>query len=113
MGGDDDEMMRRLGDEMINNLRESVSSVSSACLKTALENISLHPNPTTGELRIENGELRVKNVEIFDVYGRSVSSHTANLTPHTSINISHLQSGIYFVKIVMEQGEVVKKVVKQ
>jgi len=58
VSGGDDEMMRGLGDEMINNLRESVSS---ACLKTALENISLYPNPTTGELRIENGELRIEN----------------------------------------------------
>ncbi|MDR2970724.1 MAG: T9SS type A sorting domain-containing protein [Bacteroidales bacterium] len=29
------------------------------------------------------------------------------------MNISHLPAGLYFVKIITEQGEVVKKVVKQ
>jgi len=114
VGGDDDEMMGGLDDEMINNPRQSVSSASSACLKTTLENITLHPNPTTGELRIENGELRIENVEIFDVYGRKVSSH--HIIPTSSnhlINISHLPVGIYFVRISTEKGEVVKKIVKQ
>jgi len=63
------------------------------------ENIKIYPNPTTGELRIENGELRIKSVEIFDVYGRNLLLHTANLTPHTVFDISHLPAGIYFVKI--------------
>ncbi|MCL2435306.1 MAG: T9SS type A sorting domain-containing protein [Lentimicrobiaceae bacterium] len=79
-----------------------------------LEAIEVYPNPTTGELRIENGELRIENVEIFDISGKVVSSH--HLIPtssHHLINISHLQAGTYFVKIATEQGEVVKKVIKQ
>jgi len=96
------------------NPREFVSSASSACQKT-LKNIILYPNPTIGELEIRNYELGIKSIEVFDVYGRKLSSHTSYPTPHTSylINISHLTSGIYFVKVVTEQGEVVKKVVKQ
>ncbi|MCL2435805.1 MAG: T9SS type A sorting domain-containing protein, partial [Lentimicrobiaceae bacterium] len=108
-------------DEMINP-RESVSSASSACSKN-LENITLYPNPTTGELEIRNYELRINSIEVFDVYGRIVSSHhlpphTSNIPPspsssHQKINISHINSGIYFVKITTDSGEVVKKVVKQ
>ena len=49
VSGDDDEMMWGLDDEMI-NLRESVSSVSSACLKAALDYTSSKPN----HRRIEN-----------------------------------------------------------
>jgi len=48
--------MRGLEDEMI-DLRKSVQSASSVCLKTALDNITLVPNPTTGELRITSYEL--------------------------------------------------------
>jgi len=87
------------------------------------ENITLHPNPTTGELTItitgqvyNDGELRVENIEIFDVFGKKLSSHHSSpLTPHSPllINISHLNPGIYFVKITTDTGEVVKKVVKQ
>jgi len=125
VGGDEDEMMRGLDDEVINP-RKSVSSVSSACQKTALENITLIPNPTTGELRITNYELGtaaplgassaklINSIEVFDVYGRKVSSH--HLIPsssHQKINISHLNSGIYFIKVTTISGEVIKKIIKQ
>ena len=37
--------------------------------------IAIYPNPTTGELRITSYELRVNNIELFDVYGRKLSFH--------------------------------------
>ena len=75
--------------------------------------ITVYPNPTTGELRIENGELRMENVDIFDIYGRNVTPHTSYLSPHTSLDISELSAGVYFVRISTEKGVVNKKVVKQ
>jgi len=84
--------------------------------------ITIYPNPTTGELNLIQeiaGLLNsiqyrndMRNIEIFDVYGRKVSSHTAHRTPHTSINIAHLPTGIYFVKIITETGIQTQKVVK-
>jgi len=32
-----------------------------------IENIKVYPNPTTGQLRITNYELRIDNVEVFDI----------------------------------------------
>ena len=72
----------------------------------------VYPNPTTGELRIENYELQITNVEVYDTYGRKILSHTANRTLQTSINISHLHSGIYFIRIITKTDEIIKKVVK-
>jgi hypothetical protein len=110
--GLDDEIMKELDDEIINP-RKSISSASSACSKK-LENITLVPNPTTGELTITNYELQITNIEIFDVYGKKVSSHpSTSSSSQKKINLSHLNSGIYFVKVVTNNGEVVKKVVKQ
>jgi len=78
------------------------------------EKITVTPNPTTGELKIENGELKIENVEVFDVFGRKLlSNHLIPSSSNHLINISHLHSGIYFVKITTEAGMVVKKVVKQ
>jgi len=100
-------------DEIINPCK-SVQSVLSVCEKPALENVTVAPNPTTGQIKIESGELKIENVEIFDIFGRELSSHShISSSTHHEIDISNLSTGLYFVKIKTEMGEVVKKVVKQ
>ena len=71
--------------------------------------VRVYPNPTDGELRIENGEWRIENVEIFDIMGR-----TYNVPRITSneMNLSHLPSGIYFLRITTAEETVMKKVIK-
>jgi len=86
-------------------------------LTQRMPEIKIYPNPTTGELRIESGELRINTVEIFDVFGRSVGINT-QVRPENSgseivINISHLSVGVYFLKINTEIGQVIKKVLKE
>jgi hypothetical protein len=117
----EDEMMRRLDDEAIGGLddeiialSQSVASVSSVCEKNALENITLIPNPTTGELQVTCHASLVTNIEVFDVYGRKLSqiSYPKSQISY-QIDISDLSAGIYFVRIRTESGEVVKKVIKQ
>jgi len=83
--------------------------------KEILDKVSVIPNPTTGELRIMSGELRIDKIEIFDVYGRKLPSNHLKEQGEGKIqlNISHLPAGIYFVKIRTEAGEVVRKVLKE
>jgi hypothetical protein len=81
-------------------------------LENDLAEVTVYPNPTTGEFNVQNSKFKIQSIEVFDVYGRNVLEHTANLSPHTAIDISHLPAGIYFVKIRTEAGEVVRKVVK-
>jgi len=66
------------------------------------------------ELGIKNYELRIKSVEVFDVYGRRLLTSLVSLMSfETTINIAHLPAGIYFVKISTEAGVAMRKVVKQ
>jgi hypothetical protein len=82
-----------------------------------LEGVRAYPNPTTGELTIETDmRYEIMRCEICDMYGRSVScDQISNLKTKNliSINISHLHTGIYFVKISTEQGVVMRKIVKR
>ena len=83
---------------------------------------SVYPNPTTGELRIDNGELFIEmsdiSYEIFDIYGRKMPQVSpelnSGLKPQISnqINISHLAAGIYFLQVNGGTVTGVKKVVK-
>ena len=94
-----------------NHVRESVGLGVKEVKE--LDGVMVYPNPTTGELRITNYELQITNVEIFDVYGRQLSSHHLIVSSsHHLIIISHLQAGLYFVKITTEKGFITKKIIK-
>ena len=76
--------------------------------------LKVYPNPTCELLVIENGKLTIENVDIFDIYGKKQSSESGKLKAGEFVlNISHLSTGVYFVKIRTEKGEVVRKVVKE
>jgi hypothetical protein len=82
--------------------------------ETKKELFQVYPNPATGELRITNYELRIKDIVIYDVYGKKQNGKWKMENEEWKVNISHLPAGIYFVKINTEQGEeITKKIVKQ
>jgi hypothetical protein len=74
--------------------------------------LRVYPNPTTGVLNliqetIENGELTIENVEIYDIYGiRHASRVTCN---ENTINISDFPAGIYFLKVGIKTVKIVKQ----
>jgi len=92
-------------------IRPVFGELSNAIPKENIDSsIVIYPNPTTGELRIENGELRIEDVEIFDIYGRKQLSTFSSQFP--TLNISHFPAGVYFLKIHTENGMVTKKIIK-
>jgi len=76
--------------------------------------VSVYPNPTTGQLRITNYELRILEVEVFDVFGRKqkAESRRQKAEGEVVVDISTLQAGVYFVRILTEKGVVNKKIIK-
>ena len=71
----------------------------------------IYPNPVNDKLYIET-ETEVKEVVVYDIFGRrqelSAVSHQLS-----AIDVSNLNSGIYFVKVVTSEGEIVKRFVKK
>jgi len=80
----------------------------------ANEQVKVYPNPITKELNVDNGQLMIKNIEIYDVNGKKqkVENIKQKAEGKIEIDISHLPDGIYFVKMDTESGEVVRKIVK-
>jgi len=68
---------------------------------------TIKPNPANDWVEIINYELQIKSIEIFDVYGRNVGANLrVRISAETGnkINISHLPTGIYFVRIYKENN---------
>ena len=68
--------------------------------------LRLYPNPTTGMVTIESSQATA--ITLIDIYGRKVVQMRVD-TGHTSLDLSRLPRGIYFVRI--DGSSIVKKLV--
>ena len=73
---------------------------------------NIYPNPVSDKLYIET-EVEIEEVVVYDVFGRQqvteIPSHQGDL----SIDVADLNSGVYFVKVVTENGETVQRFIKK
>jgi hypothetical protein len=85
------------------------------------DHIHLWPNPTNGKFHITGTKFQtnpksqnsISKLEVVDIYGKVVYISTANRIPQTAhLNISHLPAGIYFVRILIDNQSIVKKIIK-
>ena len=72
-----------------------------------LDGITIYPNPTTGKLTI--GAEGVLKVEVYDHSGRLV----ATFTNTNQIDISQLPTGTYALRISLQKGNTVRRVIKR
>ena len=73
-------------------------------------NVSIYPNPAKDRLYIET-ESEIEDIVVFDIYGRRQQT-TVNGQQTLSIDISNLNTGIYFIIITTANGNIVKRFVK-
>jgi hypothetical protein len=75
-----------------------------------ISEVNVYPNPASDKLYVET-ESEVDEVEIYDVYGRQ--QPIANSQQPTAIDVSGLNSGVYFVRIKTDSGDVVRRFIKK
>ncbi len=97
------------------NNRRSVSLIGEISdIVNVNENIdnqyNIYPNPANDRLHIET-KAEIEEVVIYDVYGRQHS--TVNGQQSLTIDMSKLNTGIYFIKINTKEGNIVKRIIKQ
>ena len=71
----------------------------------------LYPNPVNDKIYIET-ESEIEYVVVYDVYGRQQVTETTSHQGGLVIDVTDLKSGVYFVKVVTENGEAVKRFIK-
>ena len=71
----------------------------------------MYPNPVSDKLYIE-AEVEIEEVVVYDVFGRHQVTETPSHQGNLVVDVANLNSGVYFVKIVTSEGEIVKRFVK-
>ncbi len=99
----------------VNGGNENISVVLQANVSVSdLEkNISIYPNPTTGQFTIDlRGSARPRSVEITDITGKIIYNTTMEHVA-LQIDISENASGIYFIKFQNNETVKILKVIKE
>jgi hypothetical protein len=73
--------------------------------------ISVYPNPVARLLNVRIGKAKAGSVKIVDLRGNVVMD--VNMADHAALDISHLTNGVYFVKVMSNEIQVVTKIVKE
>ena len=99
----------------VNVIGESEKS-EEVCIKTLVEGVeelsmsfNIYPNPVNDNLYIET-QILTQTIEIYDAFGRQ--QLIANGQQPTAIDVSNLNSGVYFIKIKTNEGVITKRFVK-
>ena len=76
-------------------------------LKTA---VFINPNPTNGEIHIESSEI-IHKIIIQNMEGKLIYEGDIINTFSFNYNLENKENGMYFIKIITENGIVNKKVI--
>ena len=79
--------------------------------ETAQQVLSLYPNPTKGMLNLDANLEGRTEVKILDLNGRTVKHFATNGLNEMCINVSDLQSGVYFIRVSNETTTAIGKFV--
>ena len=83
-----------------------------------LENMLVYPNPTQGVLNIEfvNIDNKISSISIVNVLGDRIFNEkidSNSLKYSSKLDLSKHSNGIYFVKFIMKEGFITKKLILQ
>lgn len=83
--------------------------------KTVVEAPQVYPNPTTGLLTIDtkNDKSRIQTIELYDAQGAKQFAFDGNHGSFQEIDISHLPSQVYVLKVHVNRQVFTKKIILQ
>ena len=80
--------------------------------KAGLHSLQLLPNPAKEQLQIKGQFSHPLGFEIYNVLGQKVMEQKTYV-PHTPISLDEISGGLYFVKLLSGETEVVQKLIVQ
>lgn len=96
-------------DTIVNDECSSNAVFGTATVENMKNKIALFPNPTSDYLTIDTAEI-IENITLLDVNGRIINSIYLE---SKKIDVSNLQSGIYFMKVKTNSAIETMKFIKE
>jgi len=90
-------------------IKDAESQQIEAGKDFSLDATQVYPNPATNYITIATAEINTGTIRIMNLLGQEMSSHTITGTL-TSVDISALVEGIYFVSVESGTQKIVKKI---
>lgn len=80
-----------------------------------INNVSIYPNPSKDIFNITLGDLEPSLIEVYDLSGKIILAKKNNLISNfeTSINLTDAAQGVYFVRIIANDQQIVKRIIKK
>lgn len=100
-------------DGMLNSEIASVTyTVTPVGIHDMQQQVSIYPNPTSGDVTLDLSGLNAKTVELFSMNGQLLN--TVVPTDETmTLSLNQYAAGIYFVRIHTDNGITTQKIVKK
>jgi hypothetical protein len=81
--------------------------------ETDLDRITLFPNPTNDILNIVSPQATITSVSIYDVMGREVYQQANIMNTRCKMDLSMMETAIYFVTVDTNLGSITKRITKK
>jgi Leucine-rich repeat (LRR) protein len=97
------------------NLKDATAKYNATCSNLGLEDLvfgkaTLYPNPTKGEVNINN--ITLEKATVYNSLGQLVRTFTLDTSnTNNTINLSGLPKGIYYVYLINQDAASAKKVI--
>ena len=97
----------------LHNWSSSFTTEQKVSIAEHYSNLNIYPNPVENELLVAT-ELNVKEIAIYDIYGRQNLSQQVNKsTSQQVVDVANLKAGVYFVKIKTDKEVIIRQFIKQ
>lgn len=95
------------------SITESFEILSTASIQNINEiNTNLYPNPSSGKITLEGDNVSQATIILFDAQGKQTHINRVNIdTSKVSIDLSHVESGVYILKIFLDGNKKIHRLV--
>lgn len=75
------------------------------------DDIEVFPNPAHSIITVKNSNSNIKSIELYDMAGRVLKAEKVN-KKDVQLDVSNYQVGTYLIKVITNNGDAVKKFIK-